>query len=497
MTIGRPQMYKEIKGYQAGGIAGLPYAASVANFENPLLAGNPSLTVPKPPPMKSLLPTRPLPTAPLKPYSALDDIADEREDVTPPRATAAQIKDLEEELSEFSKNEEKSFDFDGSYEKYKKRLAPFFSEAIRPSFYDLASDLGAAMLSADPTAGAFRSMGTGFSNFSKRMSKNKKDRAAIDRQVGLKALEMAMTDERAAQEYLNRRDLEVIKLSQKPYDPLIYEVPVKDPSTGEMTIQTIEVNPSNPYEVAAIREMPGAKQTKLPTSAVTIDSRPYTETTRDKEAGKSLNAFETQLSENAQAGIAQNQLTSMFLYTVNKAGKDNWGKISSGTLSARKILDELGIRSDPNIDEQELALTLGTRIAMALVAQTKGAISNKEMELFIQASPSLASSYEGAIKQAAYLQRVANKNVEKAEAFNEAVDKGLFDNTETEPERLRKARQWEMRWARENPFFTEDERAELQEFAKKEPDVAKSFREGYFSKSSGVDSGLDTDFSGG
>jgi hypothetical protein len=48
---------------------------------------------------------------------------------------------------------------------------------------------------------------------------------------------MATTDERAAQEYLNRRDLEVIKLSQKPYDPLIYEVPVKDPSTGEMTIQ--------------------------------------------------------------------------------------------------------------------------------------------------------------------------------------------------------------------------------------------------------------------
>jgi hypothetical protein len=209
-----------------------------------------------------------------------------------------------------------------------------------------------------------------------------------------------------------------------------------------------------------------------------------------------LNAFETQLSENAQAGIAQNQLTSMFLYTVKKAGKDNWGKISSGTLSARKILDELGIRSDPSIDEQELALTLGTRIAMALVAQTKGAISNKEMELFIQASPSLASSYEGAIKQAAYLQRVANKNVEKAEAFNKAVDKGLFDNTETEPDRLRKARQWEMRWARENPFFTEDERAELQEFAKKEPDVARAFREGYFSKSSGVDSGLDTDFSG-
>jgi hypothetical protein len=62
---------------------------------------------------------------------------------------------------------------------------------------------------------------------------------------------------------------------------------------------------------------------------------------------------------------------------------------------------------------------------------------------------------------------------------------------------LRKARQWEMRWARENPFFTEDERAELQELAKKEPAAARAFREGYFSKSSGVDSGLDTDFSGG
>ena len=91
MTIGRPQMYKEIKGYQAGGIAGLPYADSAANFENPLLAGNPSLTMPKSPPMKSLLPTRPLPTAPLKPYSALDDLADEREDVAPERISAQPV----------------------------------------------------------------------------------------------------------------------------------------------------------------------------------------------------------------------------------------------------------------------------------------------------------------------------------------------------------------------------------------------------------------------
>ena len=140
MTIGRPQMYKEIKGYQAGGIAGLPYADSVANFENPLLAGNPSLNAPKPPPMKSLLPTRPLPTAPLKPYSALDDLDDEREDVAPPRATAAQIKDIEEEIKD---SEDSRRTFDDRFNDYKSKLAPLFGAAPRRrNFYDLASALG-------------------------------------------------------------------------------------------------------------------------------------------------------------------------------------------------------------------------------------------------------------------------------------------------------------------------------------------------------------------
>ena len=129
------------------------------------------------------------------------------------------IESLRKEIG--LKDQEAASTFDKSLKKYSDRLKPYFSESTRPTAYDLASDIGAAMLSADPTAGAFRSAGIGFSNFNERLRKDRQSRIALDRQIGLKAMEMAMADERAAADYLNKIELERIKNSTKPYSPLI------------------------------------------------------------------------------------------------------------------------------------------------------------------------------------------------------------------------------------------------------------------------------------
>lgn len=364
------------------------------------------------------------------------------------------------------------FDFGKSFDKYSERLAPFFAQSTRPTFYDLASDIGAAMLSADPRTGAFRSAGMGFANFNERLRKDRESRMALDRQVGLQAFQMAVADEKAARDYLNSVNLENIKNSQKPYDPLIYEVP--DPEGGEPKI--VEVNPYNQLEVATIRATPGAKQIKLPDSQIQIDQRGSTPSQFEKDQGKELSAMLTQWREDAKAARDQTMLTNQFLAVINRLGPEGWGKLQAGTSEIRTILQELGLRDDPRLGDQALASTLGTRLSMSLIALTKGAITEMEMRLFQAASPSLAQTYEGALKQAALLQRIANLSVKKAQDYAAAASQGLLDGAETDDERLNRVTQWESEWFKKNRFLTTDEEKDLRELALKEPEAAKAFR---------------------
>ena len=439
----------------------------------------------------------PLPPIDPNVQAALDvDLSKNREKFGMP-SQQQEIVDLMEQAQRAARanrsaeTEPAAFDFDKSFDKYSQRLTPFFSQSTRPTFYDMASDLGAAMLSADPTAGVFRSAGMGFSNFNERLRKDKESRLALDRQVGLQAMQMAMTDERAAQDFLNKTELERIKNSQKPYEPLIYEVP--NPKTGEL--ETVEVNPNNAMEVYTIRNTPGAKQIKLPTSSVTVDSRTLTQGQFDKDQGKNLAAMTKQWRENAAAGRSQTQLTNLFLVTLNKLGPEKWGKIQAGTLSGRQILSELGLRDDKSLDDQQVANTLGTRLAMSLIALTKGAITEMEMRLFIAASPSLTSTYDGALRQAAFLQRIADLNIKKSDDYSQAVSEGLLNGVESDQERLNRVTQWESKWYKQpsNQFLTKSEYAELQELAKKEPDAAIKLRQSFFDDDK---NNMNTDFSG-
>ena len=461
MAISRAQLEQQIQNLEGGGAAGLK---------------------------------APLPPIDPNVQAALDvDLSKNREKFGMP-SQQQEIVDLMEQAQRAARanrsaeTEPAPFDFDKSFDKYSQRLAPFFSQSTRPTFYDMASDLGAAMLSADPTAGVFRSAGMGFSNFNERLRKDRDSRLALDRQIGLKAMEMAMTDERAANEFINREKLERIKYNSKPYDPLIYEYP--DPKTGE--VKTIEINPLNPREVAYVRTLVGAKQVKLADSVVNVDSRSGPTSQREKKAGESLNSLEEQWSKDAKTAIEQNQLTNQFLLQLNRLGPEGWGKIQSGTLSARQILSELGIRQDTSIPDQQLALTLGTRIAMGLVGQTKGAITEMEMRLFLAASPTLASTYDGAMKQATFLQRIANLNVKKAEDYNAALGSGLLDGAKSDADALRIARGWEIRWMKnkDNQFLSESERAELRGLADKEPDAAAAFRKEFYT-SNDINTNLD------
>ena len=114
---------------------------------------------------------------------------------------------------------------------------------------------------------------------------------------------------------------------------------------------------------------------------------------------------------------------------------------------------------------------------MQLVSQTKGAISNAEMNLFIAASPTLSSSREGLIKQADYLNRIAILNEKLFTDFNN--DKALADrmqNARNDAEANRIFNAWRAEWDRNNTFLSAEEKQELRQFAAQESELAVAYR---------------------
>ena len=380
---------------------------------------------------------------------------------------------------------EKAGMFSNRYDDYVKKLTPLFSSPQKPTFFDLASDVGAAMLSADPTAGAFRSAGAGFTAFNERLRKSREDKRLIDQSIGLKAFELAQADEAAARDYLNKRDLERLKLDAKPFDPLVYEIDEKDSKGQVIGRKQVRVDPRNKIEVKAIEDDPSARLIRTPQSSITTTVEAARTPTRyDVKSGEALAKLESDIFKAAEDAANQNQLTTMFLNVIKELGEENFGTLQSQTLQARKVLSELGLftEEDKVFSDQELANTLGTRIAMGLVGQTKGAITEMEMRLFIAASPSLASTYEGALKQASFLQRMANRNVEIQREYGLAVQNGLFNGMETDADKLSQARAWITNWRLEHPFFDASELQNLRDLADKQPAAAKAFGQSFLNK---------------
>ena len=428
MAISRAQMEEQLKGFENGGLA------SVDIFED-FTSGTD-----------------------LKPL----DMTQFEEDDDP-------IARLETAITEALKADQAKRDaevanktktFSTRFDDYVSKRTPLFSTPQKPTLFDLASDVGAAMLSADPTAGAFRSAGAGFAAFNERLKKSREDKRAIDQSVALKAFELAQADEAAAQDYLNKRDLKRLELDAKPFDPLVYEIDEIDNEGKVIGKKQVRVDPRNKIEGMAVEANPSARLIRTPQSSVTTTVEAARTPTRfDEESGKAFAKLESDIFKAAEDAANQNQLTTMFLNVVKELGRENFGAIESQTLPARKILSDLGLfKEEDNVFKyQELANTLGTRIAMGLVGQTKGAITEMEMRLFIAASPSLASTYDGALEQASILQRMATRNVEIQREYSRAIQNGLFDGLEAYADKLRQARAWITNWRLENPFFNAKE----------------------------------------
>ena len=355
-------------------------------------------------------------------------------------------------------------------EQYAKELAPFFASPTPTrldNFYELAGTLGKNLLAADPTAGAFRGLGLGFAEFTEAQKVKRLQRQQLDREVALKAFELAREDEQASTKLLNAYHLERIKAANKAYQPLTFNKPILD-ANGKPTGQTEKVF-VDAFDRVGIEELRALGAEAVDTAAVNINNPVVSP--EAKQAANSLIALLDQGFEQADVATDQQNMIEQFEYELSKLGEDDFGTFAAITLTARKLANGLGlINQEDKISSQELINTLGTRIAMNLVALTKGAISNKEMELFLAASPGLGSTKPGAKKQIEYMSRIAELSAKRQTDLTQALKNGEVYNADDPADmKLVKAQAWLLEWRKKNRFLTTEQRRELRDAVNEVP----------------------------
>ena len=133
-----------------------------------------------------------------------------------PFASDVSVNATDDNLSELAnllKERMQPRNYEDNIEKYQQRLEPYIAKPSRMGFYDLASQLGAGLLSTPNTGGAsaFTGLGVGFSNASAEMKQKQKAYAKAKQEIGLQAAQMAMQDEQKANAFLDKSLFELAK----------------------------------------------------------------------------------------------------------------------------------------------------------------------------------------------------------------------------------------------------------------------------------------------
>ena len=376
--------------------------------------------------------------------------------------------------------------YETSFEKYQQRLAPYAYQSPRLNIYDVASELGAAILATPKTGNVYEGLGRGFGNLSARIRANREANAKANQQVALQAANLAMQDEQKAQDYLQKYSLELLKMANDPGDLITIEFDEMVPSVDEQGNPVLDAdgnaimvasgvrkqgtfrdNMTNKSVINDLLENKNGIQVKSPNTVINQGE------TGDKEYIKAMIKNEDTITEEARSASGVIDQVKYARSVAERIGESGYGPQEAFLLPIRKIL--VGVGLDGMIDsskvgDQILMNQLGIGFAMAIVGQTKGAISNREMEMFLAASPVLTSTYNGFMKQLDYLERIAKRAEDYAIAYAEEADR-LEDSGMSKGKQKRALDRFAATWQRSNPLFEDEEFETLSGVARGDADA--------------------------
>jgi len=309
--------------------------------------------------------------------------------------------------------------FDTSFDKYQSRLSALRTPSQPVSFYDVASKLGAGLLAqqAEKFPSIGRGLGMGFQSLSEEIAKRREQKRKEEEAVAMKAMELAITDERQAQKYLNDYALKMIDMANKDIKTITLDTsmlvdsvgpdgkPIINTQTGVPFRDKTTLKANDPY----INELLGFGAVVLDKASTNINLQ-GAGNELDKRRAANIADAEAQWQEEADAATALRDQVGIARSLAQELGPDGFGATEDLTMGMRNIIAGLGFDNLVDVDKlatQQALTQTSIGFVMALVGKTKGAISNKEMEIFFAASPTLGSTYQGYMEMLGYMDRIA------------------------------------------------------------------------------------------
>ena len=356
-------------------------------------------------------------------------------------------------------------DYDANFKKYKERLGAVRQAPRKMNIYDVASDLGAGILSTPNVGGISfaQGLGSGFSRISDRMRAFEEEQRQFDQQVSMQAVQMANQDEKSALEFARQIDMKQAELKNKQGKKLYFQ---KIDENGNKIIKTVRDNIAYDDDIQALLEQ---KFVPIDESAAITNVNIGGDSERDKAVIKRQLDAEDDAREKFRSAVASIANIDEAITIAERLGSENFGAIAKLSMYPRQLLSAFNLtdKTDEEIlGDQILLSQISMGFTMDIVSRTKGAISNREMELFISASPGLGSNYNGFMKQAEYLRRIADRDRRFFTEYNKKASE-LENNPElSETQIYRQLQNWEAEWYDDNLIFDADETAELKAIAK-------------------------------
>lgn len=357
---------------------------------------------------------------------------------------------------------------------YEERLAGLQPEREQMNIYDVASQLGRAVLSQDPSTGPFRGIGVGFANISDQLRAERRERQKSKQALAFKAAELAMEDERRAQEYLTKYSIELLR-DQDPGDVKLVRLEYDEvDDAGQPTGRRVSRTFDKVTDSKQIRELLSRRNAMEVSIEPTPPAAPSPETELDKVRAKALSARMTELATNADLASAALDNIQQGKILADRIGPEGFGKGQESTMALRQFVASFApdFIDTSRLSAQEALQQITVAFTLANTAKTKGAISDSEMRLFREASPYLGQTYEGFMMALDLQRRAAEKVLQFNREYNQHMEDYL-DSFVTENGRQptgvevdNEMRRWEGRWKEEGRdlFLTDEDRERIKEF---------------------------------
>ena len=316
--------------------------------------------------------------------------------------------------------------YDNSFDKYQQRLSAIQSKRSPVSFYEAAGKIGAGLLAqqAEKFPSIGRGLGIGFQSLSEEIAKRKEEKRKEEQAVAMKAMELSLQDEQQGQKFLNDYALKMIDMQNKDIKTITFDTsmlvdaldengePVINEKTGVPFTSKTTVRANDSF----INDLLTLGATEIDRAATNINLGAGGNELDKKRAGKIADA-EAKWQEESDAATALRDQVMIARSLANELGREGFGPVDSLTMGLRGLMIDLGMGNLVDTDKlatQQALTQTSIGFVMALVGKTKGAISNKEMEIFFQASPTLGSTYDGYMRMLGYMDRIA----ELSEKYN-------------------------------------------------------------------------------